>query len=60
MPYYVVLWNWTEQGIRNVKDIPRRTVAARAAVKKMGGKWLCSYVTFGQYDGVVIVELPDD
>ncbi len=60
MPRYVVLWNWTEQGIRNVKDSPKRAVAAREAVEKAGGKWIDFYRTMGEYDGVLIMELPSD
>ena len=40
MPYYIVLYNWTEQGIRNIKEAPKRTAAARAAIEKAGGKLL--------------------
>jgi len=60
MPHYIVLLNWTDQGIRNVKDSPKRAAAARAAVEKAGGKWLGFYYTFGQYDMVAIVEAPND
>jgi uncharacterized protein with GYD domain len=60
MPYYIVLMNWTDQGIKNVKDSPKRAAAARAAVEKAGGKWLGFYYTFGQYDMVLIAEGPSD
>jgi len=60
MPYYIILLNWTDQGIRNVKDSPKRAAAAKAAVEKAGGKWLGFYYTFGQYDMVAIVEAPND
>jgi len=56
MPYYIMLVNWTDQGIRNIKDSPKRAAAARAAVEKAGGKWLGFYYTFGQYDMVLITE----
>jgi len=56
MPYYIFLLNWTDQGIRNVKDSPKRVAQAKALVEKMGGKWLGLYYTFGQYDMVAIVE----
>jgi len=60
MPYYIILCNWTDQGIRNIKDAPKRTAAARAAVEKAGGKWLGFYNTFGQYDMVLITEGAND
>jgi len=60
MPHYIVLANWTDQGIRNIKDSPKRAAAARAAVEKAGGKWLGFYYTFGQYDMVGIMEGAND
>jgi uncharacterized protein with GYD domain len=60
MPTYIILVNWTDQGIRNVKDSPKRTAVARAAVEKAGGKWLGFYYTLGRYDMVLIAEGPND
>ena len=60
MPYYIFLINWTDEGIRNVKDSPKRAAAARAALEKVGGKWHGLYYTFGQYDMVLIAEAPND
>lgn len=60
MPYYIILGNWTDQGVRNIKDSPKRAAAAKAAVEKAGGKWHGLYYTFGQYDFVVITEAPND
>lgn len=59
MPHYILLINWTDQGIRNVKDSPKRAEAARKAVEKAGGK-LTLYYTFGPYDIVGILEAPND
>jgi uncharacterized protein with GYD domain len=60
MPHYVILWNWTDQGIRAVKDSPKRLASFRAELEKVGGKLVGEYSTMGQYDGVVIVEAPSD
>ena len=60
MATYVVLLNWTQQGIANIKDSPGRIQAARQAIEDAGGKWLGYYVTMGQYDGVAIADLPSD
>jgi uncharacterized protein with GYD domain len=60
MPHYVILWNWTDQGIRSVKDSPKRLASFRAQLEKVGGKLVGEYYTMGQYDGVVIVEAPSD
>ncbi len=60
MPHYITLIRWTAQGIKNVKDSPKRAQAARAAIEKAGGKWLSFYYTMGEYDAVAIVEAPND
>jgi uncharacterized protein with GYD domain len=60
MPHYVLLWNWTDQGIRAVKDSPTRLASFRAELEKAGGKLLDEYYTMGQYDGIVIIEAPSD
>ena len=60
MPTYIALLNWTDQGVKNVKDSVKRTEQARAAIEKAGGKLTSSYWTQGQYDLVAITEYPDD
>ena len=57
MPKYVVLINWTEQGVRNFKD----SVDRYEAVKTMGDVSFTEiYWTVGQYDLVGVTEAPDD
>jgi uncharacterized protein with GYD domain len=58
MPTFICFLNWTEQGIKNVKDVGKRSQAARALAEKLGGRVLSAYVTTGQYDVVVTVEMP--
>lgn len=60
MPAYLTLFNWTEQGIRNAKDIGKRAQAAREAWEAAGGRFIGIWWTFGQYDGFVVHEAPDD
>ncbi len=60
MPTYVVLVNWTDQGIRAVKESPRRLDATKKAIEAAGGKMLGFYLTMGRYDEVLIVEGPSD
>ena len=60
MPTYILLTNWTEQGIKNVKDSPKRLDSARKTIEAAGGKIVASYLTMGKYDLVHIVESPDD
>jgi len=60
MSTYLVLVNFTEQGIRNVKDTVKRTEAYRAMAKKCGCTVKDSYWLMGQYDMAAIVEAPND
>ena len=59
MPTYVTLYNWTQEGIKNVKQSPERLDAAKEAVKAMGGEVIAFYMTQGQYDMVTISKAPD-
>ena len=60
MPTYIMLANYTKQGIENIKDSPTRLDAAKQAAKSMGGAIKAFYLTMGQYDMVVVCEAPDD
>ncbi len=60
MASYLVLGNYTDQGIRNIKDSPNRLQAADQAVKDAGGSVIFFYLTMGQYDFACLVELPSD
>ena len=60
MATYFILINWTDQGIRNIKDSPKRVDAAKKAVKDIGGDVKAFYMLQGSYDGVLIVEVPSD
>ena len=60
MPSYLVLWNWTEQGMRNFKDSPKRVEAFKQLVEKNGGKVVHFLYTMGKYDGATLVEVPSD
>ncbi len=60
MAAYIVLINYTEQGIRNIKDSPSRLDAARQVMKDLGGELKDTYLTIGAYDLVAVVEAPSD
>lgn len=59
LPIFVVLGNWTEQGIKNVKDAPNRAKVAKDMVEKAGGK-MQTFYTLGKCDFVSIIELPKE
>lgn len=60
MPSYVVLVNWTDQGIRAHKDAAKRLQASREAWQKAGAKIKDAYFTMGPYDIMVVIEAPSD
>ena len=60
MATYVLLLNFTDQGIHNAKDTIKRAEAFRSLVDKVGGKVKDVYWTLGQYDGVLIFDAPDE
>lgn len=58
MPAYVVLGNFTDEGIRNINRLPELRQAAEEWATAHNGRIVANYATLGQYDFVVIVELP--
>jgi uncharacterized protein with GYD domain len=60
MAKYILLTNWTEQGIKNIKDSPKRLDAGKELAKKLGGEIRKAYMTTGHFDMLVVVEMPDD
>ncbi len=60
MPLYVSLINWTQEGVKKVKESPKRAEAFRAAAKKAGCEVKEVLWTMGRYDAVAITEAADD
>ena len=60
MPTYIELINWTDQGIRNVKESPNRLDAAKEMVMNAGGVMKDFYMTMGTYDIVIVSDFPSD
>ena len=57
--HYIMLIRFTDQGIKNINDTTRRADGARSEAERIGGKFTV-YWTFGKYDGVGILEAPND
>jgi len=60
MNKYIFLINFTEKGIANVQQSPDRAEAFSAMARKLGAKVESHFWTVGPYDGLAIVEAPDD
>ena len=59
MATFIVLCHFTDQGIRGVKESPKRAAAFKAAAKKAGVTVKAFYWTLGTYDMVSILEAPN-
>lgn len=60
MTRYVVLLKFTEKGIANAAESPKRADAFRNTVAKAGAKVVSQFWTIGPYDGVLVLEAPDE
>jgi uncharacterized protein with GYD domain len=56
MPTFIITLNWTEQGIRNVKEAPKRAAASRELAKKLGVEIKQVFLTSGESDVLLVVE----
>jgi uncharacterized protein with GYD domain len=53
---FMISMKFTDQGIRTIKDAPKRTQAARELAKKLGVEIKQVYLTTGESDLVAFVE----
>ena len=60
MARYVVLIDWTDQGVRNATDTVQRVAQAREAWEPHGVRIEALYWTLGNHDIVAVIEAPDD
>jgi uncharacterized protein with GYD domain len=60
MSMYMLLCNYTEQAVRNMKEMPKRREAAREKAKKLGVEIKAAYLALGAHDLIIHVEAPND
>ena len=60
MATFISLLNFTDQGIRNVKDSPARLEAFKAMAEKLDVTVKSAYYTVGNYDIVIVTEGTDE
>ena len=61
MAFYMIQGAYTVEAIATMAKNPQdRSVPVRELVQKIGGRLISFYFCFGEYDVVVLVELPDD
>lgn len=60
MAHYLIRWQFKDATAKALVDKPQdRTGPATSLIEGFGGKLLCYYFSFGEYDGVGIAEFPD-
>jgi uncharacterized protein with GYD domain len=62
MATFLVQFTYTEEGLKGVRKEggSKRREATEQLVKSLGGKLLAFYFAFGKYDGVAIIEMPEN
>lgn len=61
MPLLMTQWTYTSAATAAMaKDPQDRSLGLKKLVEGAGGKLLCCYFCFGDYDGVAIWEAPDN
>ncbi len=60
MATYISLINFTDQGIRNIKETTKRVDAVKEFANKYGVNAKEFFWTVGNYDMVLIADAPDD
>jgi uncharacterized protein with GYD domain len=60
MPTYITLFQMTQQGAQQVKEMPNRVEQNRANMQKIGIELKSWHVTMGQYDVITVYDAPND
>jgi uncharacterized protein with GYD domain len=60
MATYVTLYNFTDQGLKNIKDTVKRVEAAKKAAATIGATIKEFVWTQGQFDMIAITEVSDE
>ena len=60
MPTYIMLVNFTDQGLKGVKEVPNRQDKSREIAKQFGVERKTVWMTFGPHDFVHLYEAPND
>jgi len=60
MPTYIILMNYTDKGVQDIRQGPQRLNAAKQSIQHAGGTLRAWYLTLGPYDIVAIADAPTD
>ena len=60
MPRYILLLNYTDEGIQNIRYLKQHIIAFRKVAEAAGGSMPQVYLTMGPYDLIAVIEAPSD
>lgn len=60
MATYISLLNYTEQGLKAIKESPSRLEKAKQLLRSLGGELKSFHLLQGRYDAIVVSEAPND
>lgn len=58
MSYYLMLGNYTDKGINNIKDSAERITKFKELCSEHGAKLISYYLLMGPYDVASVIEAP--
>lgn len=60
MPTFILSIDWTDQGVKSVRDAPKRIQATRELAKKLGAEVKQVYLTSGagDHDLLLLIDAP--
>lgn len=60
MATFITTIKFTQQGVKGIDESTKRATALKSAAKKLGAKVTNVYWTLGEFDGLLILDAPDD
>lgn len=60
MQTFIALLDFTDQGIKTIRDSPHRADRFNAMAEQAGARVVAQYWTIGSHDGVLVIEAPND
>ena len=60
MATYIILVNYTQEGIQKVKESPKRPDAVKMLARRFGAELTDFYLCMGVYDIIVVMQAPND
>ena len=60
MTFYIILWNFTEEGIESFKDCLHSILIFKANVERRGNPYHDTFFPAGHYDAMSLIEADDD